>query len=64
MSIAAKIVRHARAGDLTAAAWREIRPRRHLARNPVPNGGGHSARRINRLFEELPNAVEMRDFGV
>ncbi len=58
MSIAAKVVRHARSGDLISAASKRIRPRRNLA-NPTP-----SARRINRLFDGLPGAVRYLEIGL
>ena len=63
MSIAAKIVRHARNGDLVGAASTRIRPRRHLT-NPALGGGSHSARRINRLFDALPGAERYLEIGL
>jgi len=63
MSMAAKIVRHARSGDLRVVASARIRARRHL-RNPMPGGGGHSARRINRLLDGLPGAERYLEIGL
>jgi hypothetical protein len=56
MSIAAKIVRHARSGDLMRVASRRIR----LTSPPL----GPSARRINNLFDGLPDASRYLEIGL
>jgi Methyltransferase domain len=56
MNIAAKIVWHARSGDLIKAASRRIR-----LTNPPLN---HSARRINSLFDELSGAGRYLEIGL
>lgn len=61
MSITTKIVRHTRNGDLISLASKRIRPRRHLTN---PTLGGHSARRINKLFEGLPDAGRYLEVGL
>jgi Methyltransferase domain len=60
MGIAAKIVWHARSGDLIDAVSRRIDPRRRLT-NPTL---GHSARRINKLFDDLPGAARYLEIGL
>jgi hypothetical protein len=56
MGIAAKIVWHARSGDLMRAASRRM----HLTNPPL----GHSARRINSLFDGLPGADRYLEIGL
>jgi hypothetical protein len=60
MSITAKIVWHARSGDLMKAASRRISPRRRLTNPPL----GHSARRINSLFDGLTDAARYLEIGL
>jgi hypothetical protein len=63
MSIASKVIRNVRNGDLAEVLSSRVHPRK-LAPSPVLGHGGHSARRINRLLEAIPGAERYLEIGL